>query len=373
MKGRETSIFADVSSSILPNTPHPNVPHPNTPHQNTSDRGEIFASDLHTDSVIDVEGNLASNLDGNDKLASNIIKLAEENFKHSFWINGEVAKQSEMLEMLPIFYLTPQIEKSVVENSRNFRMFFDKMIANFYPSHVKLLNAYEALKAERKKILTCYENDVWLSLTEAKMAEKSCSIAAHRIDICNIINKAVADLPIYQFKLQLNNPIEDFLAENSALKTEVFIKENLRNSREADKIANKTNFGIHRLEAVIIDSSQNLPIELCSTGQQKLCLVSFMLAAISSFMAKFLKQPIILFDEIFTHLDEANRKILLDFLLKNNLQTFLTAINKEDFHCQKIEEAIYGQDFQFFNIETKETKEMKETREVRERREVSHQ
>ena len=68
-----------------------------------------------------------------------------------------------------------------------------------------------------------------------------------------------------------------------------------------------------------------------STGQQK-TVVLMMLLAQSYFLINLKKiKPILLLDEICSHLDSGNRQILLDMINTFNIQLFLTGTDKSLF------------------------------------------
>ena len=80
---------------------------------------------------------------------------------------------------------------------------------------------------------------------------------------------------------------------------------------------------------------KNLSAELCSSGEQKSILISLVLSTASAFMKYTKKSPIILLDEIFTHLDIQKKSILLEKLIDLKAQIWITATEEEKFFKDK--------------------------------------
>lgn len=68
-----------------------------------------------------------------------------------------------------------------------------------------------------------------------------------------------------------------------------------------------------------------------SRGEQRMALLYLQFALIEIFKQEINSIPILLLDDIFSELDRQNIDILLDFINKNNVQTFISGIEKKDF------------------------------------------
>ena len=68
-----------------------------------------------------------------------------------------------------------------------------------------------------------------------------------------------------------------------------------------------------------------------STGQQKTLILLIFLAQCTYLLEVFNKKPILLLDEVCSHLDELNRKILLTLIESFDLQIFMTGTTKNLF------------------------------------------
>ncbi len=74
-----------------------------------------------------------------------------------------------------------------------------------------------------------------------------------------------------------------------------------------------------------------MPAKLSSTGEQKALLLSLVLAYAFALIKNYQMIPILLFDEMISHLDKRNRELLFDEIYKINAQCWLSGINPESF------------------------------------------
>ena len=138
---------------------------------------------------------------------------------------------------------------------------------------------------------------------------------------------------VLSFALQNSiNKDQVFLDE---LILEDFLKERLAKNREVDRLLGGSRVGCHKTDLMVKNLQKNLYAELCSSGEQKSILISLVLSVASDFMAYTKKSPIILLDEVFTHLDGKKKSSLLEKLVDLQSQIWITATEKEQFFKNK--------------------------------------
>lgn len=91
---------------------------------------------------------------------------------------------------------------------------------------------------------------------------------------------------------------------------------------------------------------RNVPINLCSTGEQKLLLLSIILSSVKARCIHYNKVPLLLLDDIMSHLDKHNRKALIEEVLSIQCQTWITNVNQDNFNS-------YLYSFKFFKLLSK--------------------
>ncbi|MHC3897549.1 UNVERIFIED_CONTAM: hypothetical protein LBW93_01260 [Wolbachia endosymbiont of Nasonia longicornis] len=75
-----------------------------------------------------------------------------------------------------------------------------------------------------------------------------------------------------------------------------------------------------------------MPINLCSTGEQKLLLLSIILSSVKARCIYYNKAPLLLLDDIMSHLDKDYRKVLIEEVLSIQCQTWITDVNQDNFN-----------------------------------------
>ena len=191
---------------------------------------------------------------------------------------------------------------------------------------------------QRTKLLKDNVNDAnWLAALEKKLSELSVSICSSRLDLLDRISKkikcSVDKFP--KLEIGFHESLENELMKKAAIDVEGFLKEKLEKNREIDRLLGGSRVGCHKTDLMVKNLQKNLFAELCSSGEQKAILISLVLATASAFMEYTKKSPIILLDEVFTHLDLEKKSNLLEKLEDLQSQIWITATEKEKFFKDK--------------------------------------
>ena len=107
--------------------------------------------------------------------------------------------------------------------------------------------------------------------------------------------------------------------------------EDLKKNREFDAVFGGCKIGPHKSDIVGYNIKNNININQFSTGQQKAVILLIILAHCNFLINELKNNPIIFFDEVCSHLDSENRKLLLDLIKTLNVQTFITGTEKNFF------------------------------------------
>jgi DNA replication and repair protein RecF len=238
--------------------------------------------------------------------------------------NGSKIPNNELSKFSSMIWLTPQMDGVFSSGLSERRKFLDRIVYNFIPSHAKLVSKYEYYLHERINILGEVQMDTnWLGVVEEKIAELSVEITINRLKILEEINQVIEDLDNNFPKAILS--IDGILEKNKANNDVDFIREQFLAHRNRDKISNRTNFGVHKSDFIVIHKEKNALAKLCSTGEQKSILIAIILAQVNYSIKAKISMPILLLDEIFVHLDEKRRNYLIEYFLELGLQTWITA------------------------------------------------
>ena len=257
--------------------------------------------------------------------------------------------------VINFIYFTPQIDGIFLQAKQTRRQFFDQIVNNIDPNHSSRINKYDKLIRERINILENSNNDNWLSVIEQQIAENAIAITSSRIEVIKCLNYIIENLDSEFLKSQIiiKGAIEENFKDQTAINIENNYLENLKTNRQLDKITKKTNFGIHRSDFSAIYN--NITAKNCSTGQQKSILISILIAQIYLYLQMNKTAPILLLDEITSHLDQKNCQNLFTQLTKFDLQYFITATNKEIFENF---EKIYQKKINYIHLKTPQKPEL---------------
>ncbi len=281
-----------------------------------------------------------ANVENND-LADTIAVFSESDsgvLKKKIKINGNsVRSQEELSRAFNVIWLTPEMQNFFNDDKSVRRKFLDRTVYIIDNQHSSRVAKYEFLLKERMKVL---QDDMkfdknWLTILEEKIAETGISIAVARNDIVRHLNRILFnyDFNFPKFTILIDGEFENLMLDNiTSLKAEEKFREILFNNREQDKESKRTNEGVHKSDLRLFYQNKNIDAQFCSTGEQKLFLVSFTI--LKALMCKEFNKanPIVLLDEIFSYLDKNRKRELFNELLKLDIQSFITGTDISTFN-----------------------------------------
>lgn len=239
-------------------------------------------------------------------------------------IDGQpIKKKAELSELLSVVWLTPPMQQLFIGSSSDRRSFFDQIVSNFFPQHSSHLSKYDQSTRERLRLLKNQQNDDhWLSGLEQNMWNEAGEISDARMKTLGLLNKAIEanETPFPKAIIELiNEPISpDYLKI-------------LKKNRGLDSASGRTNLGPHLFDLEVTYKHKNMKAKFCSTGEQKAMLLNIILAQVYALIDKHKVIPVLLFDEIISHLDGVNRALLFEQILAIGAQSWLTGIDPKSF------------------------------------------
>ena len=255
-----------------------------------------------------------------------------DKFKKIIKINDDLSKDSLDFLNRSISYLifVPEMERLFQASPSYRRNFIDRLIFTSKNNYNNLINKYKKSLLERIKLLQAnnFDND-WLNNIEREICKLGLEIYNLRYEQVNYINNDLNDLK-NDHKFQFNVKLEikdDFFNNDINFEKYLF---SLKDSRNYDKHYGGTKFGPHRSDIISI-INEDFEASLLSTGQQKTVVLMILLAQCNHLVNNKKINPILLFDEIGSHLDRHNRQILLDMINRFEIQFFLTGTDKNLF------------------------------------------
>jgi len=252
-------------------------------------------------------------------------------------INSVFTPLSSLGNILNISWITPQMCIMFLTSMTEKRRFIDRLTLSIDNLHLNRVYKYEKLLRQRNKILIQPNNDkIWLDKIESQISELSIAITARRLDLLEELEK-LHNIELNDNSLTKNFPsvgiiikgkIESLLREKPAVEVEDYIKSELKKSRFDLEISVS---GPNNSSIEIFNKNDNKNLDVSSTGEQKLLLISIILSHARLMNYKYNMPPILLLDDIVEHLDKKHRMALFIEISKHQAQSWFTSTSKDAF------------------------------------------
>ncbi len=242
--------------------------------------------------------------------------------------------QDGLGDYLRLVWLVPQMDGLLGEGATARRKFLDRLAASYDPAHLGRLNSYQQALRERLKLLREGRYDqLWLKSIEVEAAAKAVAIAASRSALLSALQTVLAqtDSAFPNVDLALDGAIEAAVNERPALAVEEEFAAQLFTARAEDATSGQSNYGIQKTDFRVTYRAKAMPAEYCSTGEQKALLIRLILAQAQLIAQDRGQPPILLLDDLVSHLDADRRAALFSELSLQNSQVWLTGVNVAEF------------------------------------------
>ncbi|MDD9331829.1 MAG: DNA replication/repair protein RecF [Wolbachia sp.] len=269
------------------------------------------------------------------------IGIAKKFNKKLVQIDGKA--QSNYLSLYKIsnvIWLIPQMDYILLNSPSDMLKFLDRIVSMFEKDYTCSYVQYRKAKRERSRLLRANVLDEsWLSSLENIMASNAVNILHMRSSVLKMLqdtinNHSTGFFPKADLKLsrQLNS--------NGTVE---YCQKRFKEDRQRDLLTGRVNFGVHNDNFQVFCQKRAVPITLCSTGEQKLLLLSIILSSVKARCIHHNKAPVLLLDDIMSYLDKQYRKLLIEEILSIKCQTWITDVNRDNFND-------YGASFKFFDL-----------------------
>ena len=252
-------------------------------------------------------------------------------------INGEKQKKLLELNYIPtVIWFTPDMERLFTAPSSVRRDFLDRITYSFDKSILPDIKSYKKLLKERYNIIQLNNYDEnWVKKIEEKIASTGIEIVKKRGKCIEILNKMfctdLSKININSCSIKLVGDFDKLVLENKLeVSMEKFLYE-LQNFRDEDRIKGSCKIGPHKSDIEITYLPNNTSASFCSTGQQKEIVLNILLCQANCLIKFFNKKPIVLLDEVCSHLDDKTRSILLHLIEKLKTQVLMTGTDEKLF------------------------------------------
>ena len=259
-------------------------------------------------------------------------EISNNNSVKKIYLNNDSSKEAldHLYSLFSFLVFLPETERLFIASPNLRRNFIDKFIFSQNNKYNTLINKYKRNIIERTKVLNLdgYESS-WLEKIEQNISSTGIEIyKARNTQILSIMKNISLLNTREKLPFNLNIQIIDKFFEDN-LNIEKYMYQ-LKKSREIDKVIGGANKGPHKSDyKFLVDN--NFMVSQLSTGQQKTIILLLFLAQSNYLVNECNLSPILLMDEVCSHLDDINRKLLLKITQQFNLQIFMTGTDKNLF------------------------------------------
>ncbi len=258
----------------------------------------------------------------------NSIGIAKNYNKKLVQVDNKMqSSYSSLYKVSNVIWFIPQMDQILLKSPSERLKFLDRIASMFEDNYTSTYMKYRKAKHERNKLLRDGMLDKnWLKSLESIMANSAIDIACMRLSVLNMIQDMInRSFAFPRATLRISSQLSSNCNEEQCKKL-------LAKNREKDLLTGKVNFGVHNDNFQVFCQKRNIPIGLCSTGEQKLLLLSIILSSVRARYLYYHKAPILLLDDIMSHLDERHRKLLIEEILDIKCQTWITDVDQENFN-----------------------------------------
>ena len=268
----------------------------------------------------------------------NSIGIAKNLNKKLVQVNGK--SYSSLYELSNVIWFTPQMDNLLVKSPSDRLKFLDRIVSIFEGNYVNNYMQYRKAKYERSKLLKNRNFDEnWLISLEKIMITSGINVTNMRLSTVKMLQNIV-DNHSNSFFPKAHLQISSQLDSDNTFE---YYQKLLKKNREKDLLFNRVNFGAHNDNFQVFCQKRNIPVSLCSTGEQKLILLSTILSSVRARYLYYNKSPVLLLDDVMSYLDDQHRNLLIEEVLSIPCQTWITDVNKSNFDD-------YRNNFEFFNL-----------------------
>ena len=233
-------------------------------------------------------------------------------------IDGKKVPQNNLSSSLKIIWFLPPMDRIWMESSKDRRKFLDRMVFSLDINHAKRCAQYEKLLRDRNRLLKDHIADSsWYLAIEKQMSILGFEIDCSRRYFIEKLNKVLTEKNLHFPPIKLD--LKDAPIENNEV-----LFENLIDQRDKDLVSGRTNFGPHADDLQGLYLEKDIDTKYCSTGEQKLSIISIILSNAKLIKEKQNVSPILILDEITAHLDEVRKENLFSELLSLESQFFIS-------------------------------------------------
>ncbi len=257
--------------------------------------------------------------------------------------NGkEYERLSDHVGLVPAVIVSPADSALISDAADERRRYLNAFISQLDRPYLQALVRYNAVLAERNRLLKMHPDEEMLSIYDAQLVEHGNRIHARRHEFIERLQPIVAE-----YYRTLSGDREQVELHYKSELSERPFEEVLQAARQKDLVNEFTTSGIHRDDLTLRIGGYPLR-KYGSQGQQKSFLIALKLAQYAIVAQERNERPILLLDDLFDKLDAGRVEQLIRLVSSEAFgQIFITDCNPS--RLQTILDKAGG-DYQLFSV-----------------------
>lgn len=250
------------------------------------------------------------------------------------------AKLSDYIGTMMVVLFAPEDLQLVKGAPSLRRKFIDIDLGQIKPVYLSELSHYNHVLKQRNSYLKSAQqiDAAFLAVLDEQLASYGARVMEHRIDFINALEKEANT-----HHQAISNGLESLsLSYQSSVvfdkKTNIYQQflYQLEKNHQKDFFRKNTSVGPHRDELAFYINGMNA--NFASQGQHRSLILSLKMAEVSLMKALTGDNPILLLDDVMSELDNTRQTKLLETVIKENVQTFITTTSLD--HLSQLPEGI---------------------------------
>jgi DNA replication and repair protein RecF len=247
-------------------------------------------------------------------------------WRKEFSIDKKTFVRLSQKQSLPLVLFEPNHLQLFIRGPSTRREYFDDYLRRSVPGYKSTLNKYNRTLAQRNSLLK-HHNLVNSELFawNVKLCELAGQIVGERLNLINKLNKSIGKT--YSAVANKKSVIKiDYITQIDTTQYTSSLLKALDNQLELDKIRGFTSAGPHREDINLILNGQSASTT-ASRGETRTLLLALKIFELAELEKLNGQKPILLLDDVFSELDGARRRYLVNYL--SDHQTIITTTDAD--------------------------------------------
>jgi DNA replication and repair protein RecF len=239
-------------------------------------------------------------------------------------INGaEDVRLVDMTRMLPVMFISPEGHHEFLHDSQLRRSAMDWLVFHVEPEFQALWSRYRRLLKQRNTALKARASKASITAWDPELVKVAEAITGLRRRPLQRLQAIVAE-----YADRFDYPDEVSLVFNAGWDVDLGLAMALKKNFEQDYMRGHTSSGPHRADLQLFIGDERLQ-HVASHGQQRLIVSTFRFAQLALFKECVDHECILLLDDLVSELDRHFQRHLLELINGLEIQTFVTATERE--------------------------------------------